>query len=338
MSRCTKSTHAWRVHDADGKYVIAWEKVDLPDPGKGEVRIRHTAVAVNQSDIRSIKTGAFLQRNLELPAVVGMEGVGRVQALGEGVTNVQAGDRVAYVGMGGRFSLPGSYCVERNFPADRLVVIPAGLTEIDVAAVFSKGLTVAGLVQKAFQIKPEDTVLLHGAAGATGLILSQWARHLGASVIGTVSNTQKAELALAHGCTHTILYKNSDFVSDVRALAPQGVSVVYDGVGKATFMRSLECLQVFGVLVSYGGVSGPAPMLDPRILLEKGSLSVICPGLRHFVATADLLLSASAQLFTLMAEGAIAPHMGARYALEDAPRALSDVENGTVSGSAVMLV
>jgi len=339
MNRCSRRTRAWRVHRIGGAgEAMSWDEIELRDPGEGEVRLRHTAIGVNRSDIRTRNAGVFLQERLTLPAVPGMEGVGVVQALGEGVRNIRPGDRVAYVGMGGGWNSSGSYCLERNVPAARLVIVPDDIADAAVAAVFSKGLTAACLLRHVFPVKRGDTVLIHAAAGGTGLILSQWARHLGAQVIiGTVGSSEKARIAREHGCTHTILYKDCDFVGAVRSVVPEGVNVVYDGVGKDTFAGSLECLRAFGTLVCYGTVSGAPPLLDPRDLLAKGSLSVACPGLRHFLDTREMLTNASSEIFDLIREEGIAACIGASYAIESAVQAHRDIESGVIAGAAILL-
>ena len=325
------------IHETGGPEVLRWEDVDVPAPGPGEVLLRHTAIGVNFADI-NLRGGAFyLYSALPLPAILGNEGAGVVEELGPGVSEVSAGDRVAYVAPSGTAASPGGYSEMRVIKAAGLAPIPDGVSDEQAAASFIRGLTASCIVRRAFPVKPGDSVLVHAAAGGVSSFLTQWTKHLGATVIGTVGSEEKARIARANGCDHTILYRETDFVAEVRRLFPQGVSAVFDGVGKDTFLPSLDCLRRFGMLVNFGNASGPPPPLDVRMLSQKGSLVVTRVGMGHFIAEREDLLAASAEMFGLIRSGVLRPNIERTYPLRDAAQAHRDLESRKTTGSAILL-
>ena len=330
-------TKAIRIHKTGGPDVLSWDDVDVPAPGPGEVLLRHTAIGVNYADI-NLRGGAFYLYNpLPLPAILGNEGVGVVEALGEGVTEAAIGDRVAYVSPSGTAASPGGYSEKRVIDARRLAIIPPGVSDEQAAASFIKGLTAWAIVRRAYPVRPGDVVLVHAAAGGVGSFLTQWSKHLGATVIGTAGSVEKARRAAANGCDHTILYRDMDFVQEVRRLFPQGISAVFDGVGKDTFLPSLDCLRPFGMLVNFGNASGPPPLLDVRMLSQKGSLVVTRVGMGHFIAAREDLIAASAEMFALIAAGSLRPHIDRRYPLSQAAQAHRDIESRGTTGSVILV-
>src|SRR5271167_2311327 len=274
-------THAIRFHKPGGPEVLVWEEVNVGKPGPGEVRIRHTAVGLNFVDIYN-RSGLY---PVALPSGLGSEAAGVVEEIGPGVTDLKPGDRVAY----GSASV-GAYAEARLIPADRLIKLPDNIDDKTAAAMMLKGLTVQYLIRQTYRVKAGDTILLHAAAGGVGLILSQWAKHLGATVIGTVGSDEKAKLAKAHGCAHTIVYTREDFAKRVDEITEgKKVAVVYDSVGKDTFLKSLDCLAPFGVAALFGASSGSVDPLNLGILAQKGSLYVTRPTLHTYAAKhADL--------------------------------------------------
>jgi len=327
-----------RIHRNGGPEVMRWEEFELPPPGAGEARVRHTAIAVNFSDVNVRRGGFYIAKPQQFPLIPGNEAAGVVSGLGPGVTEVRQGERVAYVGTGGPFyEATGSYAEERNVPADRLVKLPEGISERIAAALLLKGLTAAMIVNRVFRPKPGDTILIHAAASGVGLLLCQWAKHLGATVIGTLGSPEKARLAHAYGCDHTILYRQVDFVAAVRKLVPKGVSAVFDGVGKDTFERSIECVRRFGMLVNYGNASGHVPPIDLLLLAKNGSLSVSRPGFSHYIAEPGEFRAACAELFDLVLRGVLKVEIGRNYPLRDAATAHRDLEERQFSGSAVLI-
>jgi NADPH:quinone reductase len=261
-----------------------------------------------------------------------------VENVGPGVTDVKAGDRVAYAGMRGEFfEQTGSYAQARNVPAERLLKLPDGVTDQQAAAMMVKGFTASLIINKVFRPKPGDAVLIHTAAGGVGMILCQWSKHLGATVIGTVGSPEKAGVAKAHGCDHTILYREVDFVAAVKRVAPRGVAAVFDGVGKDTFTASLDCVRPFGMLVNYGNASGHPPPLDLLQLAKRGSLSVCRPALSSLTADGPAMRAAAAELFGLVARGILTIEIGGSYPLEDAADAHRDIESRKVAGSVLLL-
>lgn len=329
---------AIRIHANGGPEVMRWEDAELPLPAAGEVRIRHTAIAFNFSDVNVRRGGFYIAKPASFPLILGNEAAGVVAAVGSGVTEVRPGDRVAYVGTGGPFyEETGSYAEERNVPASCLIKLPDGISEPQAAAVLLKGLTASMVINRVFKPKPGDTILIHAVASGVGLLLCQWAKHLGATVIGTAGSPDKARIAAAHGCDHTILYRDVDFVAAVKALTGHGVSAVFDGVGKDTFVASLDCVRPFGMLVNYGNASGHVPPIDLLLLAKKGSLSVSRPGFSHHIADPSARKAACDELFDLVARGILAVKIGRRYALRDAATAHRDIEARQTAGSVVLI-
>jgi NADPH2:quinone reductase len=322
-------TMAIRIHATGGPEVLRWEEAPVGSPGRGEARVRHTAVGVNFIDTYH-RTGLY---PLELPATVGMEGAGVVVAVGAGVAEVTVGQRVAYAG-----GAPGAYAEERLIPAHRLVPLPDDVSDVQAAAMMLKGLTAHYLLRRTYPVKGGDTILLHAAAGGVGLIACQWAKHLGATVIGTVGSDEKAAVASAHGCDHAIVYAREDFVARVRELTGgRGVPVVYDSVGRSTWEGSLDCLAPLGLMVSYGNASGPVPPFAPGILAAKGSLFLTRPTLMTYTARREDLLAAAAELFTVVRSGAVRVEVTGRLPLAEAAEAHRALESRRTTGSIVLL-
>jgi NADPH2:quinone reductase len=322
-------TKAIRIHSFGGPEVMQWEDVALADPGPGEALIRHTAVGVNFIDIYH-RTGLY---PLPLPATLGMEGAGVVEAVGPGVGEVRVGDRVAYA-----MAPVGSYAERRLFPANRLVPLPPEISDTQAASMMLQGMTAQYLLRRSFRVKAGDTILYHAAAGGVGLIVCQWAKHLGATVIGTVSSEAKAELAKAHGCDHVINYATENFVTRVKEITDgAGVAVVYDGVGKDTWDGSLDCLAPLGMMVSFGQSSGKIPPVDLGILAAKGSLFVTRPTLATYTAKREDLVSTAAELMDVVKNGFVKIEVNQTYALRDAAQAHRDLEARKTTGSTVLL-
>ncbi|TNF38243.1 MAG: quinone oxidoreductase [Deltaproteobacteria bacterium] len=320
---------AIRIHATGGPEVLRLEDIEVGDPGPGQALVRHGAIGLNFIDTYH-RTGLY---PIPLPATLGLEAAGVVEAVGPGVTEVAPGDRVAYA------APPlGAYCTARLMTADRLVKLPAAVDEISAAATLLKGLTAWFLVNRTYRVKPGDTVVVSAAAGGVGLLLVQWAKHLGASVIGTVGSEAKAELARAHGCDHTILYSQEDVAARVRELTSgAGVPVVYDSVGAATFASSLECLAPMGMMVSYGNASGPPPAIAPGVLGQKGSLFLTRPSMMDYTrARADLVAGAEA-LFAVLESGAVEVRTISTRPLADAAAAHADLEARRTTGSTVLI-
>jgi NADPH2:quinone reductase len=321
-------TKAIRIHKHGGPEVMQWEDVEVPAPGPGQARIRHTAVGLNFVDTYN-RSGLYPQ---QMPLIVGGEGAGVVVAVGPGVTDLKAGDRIAY----GAAPI-GSYCEERIIPADRLVKIPEGITDQQAASMMLKGLTTQYLIRSTYRVKAGDTILFHAAAGGVGLILGQWAKHLGATVIGTVGDAEKAKLAKAHGYDHVINYREQNFVDEVKKIAKGGLPVVYDGVGKDTWDGSLNCLQPRGLMVSFGNASGAVPPVNLGILATKGSLYVTRPTLGSYVAKREELVANANELFDVVKKGIVKIEVNQTYPLKDAARAHRDLESRKTTGSTVLL-
>jgi NADPH2:quinone reductase len=320
-------THAIRIHEYGGADVLKWEEVELPEPGEGEARIRHTAIGLNLIDTYH-RIGLY---PLELPTSIGSEAAGIIEAVGDGVTDVSVGDRVVYTGMP-----VGAYCEHRNFAASRLVQFPDSLSDQVAAAAFLKGLTAWYLLRRSYVVQPGDEILLYAAAGGVGSIASQWAAKLGATVIGVVSTEQKAELARSQGCAHIIM-ADEDIATRVKEITGgRGVAAVYDSVGKDTFTASLDSLRAHGTLVSFGNASGPVEPFSPLELAARGSLFVTRPILFHFIATRADLLAASEELFAAL-DGGVEVRIGQTYALKDAAQAHLDIEARLTTGSTVLL-
>jgi len=321
--------HAIRIHETGGPDVLRWDEVDVAEPAAGQVLLRQTAVGLNYIDTYH-RSGLY---KIALPTVLGLEAAGVVERVGPNVDEVAAGDRVAYT------SAPiGAYAEYRVYPADKLVKLPAGISDTQAAAMMLQGMTVEYLVRRTYAVHAGQTVLLHAAAGGVGLIASQWLKHLGASVIGTAGGPEKAALAKAHGCRHVIDYRSDDVAARVRELTGgMGVPVVYDGVGKDTFQASLDSLSRRGMLVSFGNASGPVAAFEPAVLAAKGSLFLTRPTLADYTATREDLLASAAALFDVVARGAVKVEVRQTYALKDAAQAHRDLQERRTTGSTVLL-
>jgi NADPH2:quinone reductase len=321
--------HAIRIHQPGGPEVMQWEEVTVGDPGPGQARVRHTAVGLNYIDTYH-RSGLY---KLPMPTGLGSEGAGIVEAVGAGVTDVKAGDRVAYSG-----GAPGAYAEVRVMPVDRLVKLPEGVAERTAATLMLKGLTTQYLFRQTYPLKAGETILFHAAAGGVGLIACQWARALGVTMIGTVGSDEKAAIAKAHGCTHTIVYTRENFVERVKELTGgKGVRVVYDGVGKAMFPASLDCLVPRGLYVNFGNASGPVPPFDMLMLSAKGSLYVTRPTLVTYTSTRPALLAMADEMFGMVKAGKIVNEARQTYALKDAAQAHRDLEARKTTGSTLLL-
>lgn len=321
--------HAIRVHETGGPEVLQWEEVEVRDPGPGEVKLRQEAAGLNFIDIYH-RTGLYKQ---ELPFTPGTEGAGVVDAVGPDVTSAKPGDRVAYAGP------IGGYAEERLIAADRLVKLPDGIPTEQAAAAMLQGMTVHMLLRSVHRVQPGETILIHAAAGGVGLIVCQWAKALGATVIGTVSTDEKAELARAHGCDHPIVYTREDFVAEVERLTGgKKLPVVYDSVGRDTFMKSLDCLAPRGMMVSFGNASGTPDPIAPGILAQKGSLFLTRPTLFSYIAARDELEAAASDLFEMIESGKVKVEVKQRFALKDAAEAHRALEARKTSGSTVLTI
>ena len=321
--------NAIRFNQPGGPDVLKWEEVAVGDPGPKEVRIRQHAVGLNYIDVYH-RTGAY---PAPLPSGIGLEGAGEVVAVGAEVADLKEGDSVAYAG-----GPLGAYAEERLMPADRLVKLPNALSFEQGAAMMLQGLTAQYLLRRTYHVQPGDTILIHAAAGGVGLLVCQWAKALGATVIGTVGSQAKAELARAHGCDHTIVYTRENFAERVREITGgAGLPVVYDSIGKDTFMESLACLRPLGVMVSFGSASGPVPPLDLGVLAKLGSLYVTRPTLFTYTAKRSDLLATAAELFEVVAAGKVRIDINQRYPLRDAARAHRDLEGRLTTGSTILI-
>jgi NADPH2:quinone reductase len=318
-----------RLYKTGGPEVLTCEETEVGEPGEGQVRVRHTAVGVNFVDTYH-RSGLY---PLQLPSGLGSEGAGVIDAIGRGVTVVRPGDRVAYAG-----GQPGSYAEVRLMPADRLVVLPDDISDLTAAAVMLKGMTTQYLIRRTYRVQPGDTVLFHAAAGGVGLIACQWLKALGATVIGTVGTDEKASIAKAHGCDHAIVYTKENFAKRVREItAGEGVRVVYDSVGKDTFLDSLDCLRPLGLLVSFGNASGPVTPFELGILAQKGSLYVTRPTLATYTSPRMALEATANDLFDVVLSGKVKVEVHHTYALKDAQQVHRDLEARRTTGSIVML-
>lgn len=317
------------IRSTGGPEVLEWAAIDVPAPSAGEVRIRHTAVGVNFIDVYD-RTGLY---PMPLPGILGREAAGVVEAVGSGVRTLKVGDRVAYTS-----TVPGSYAEARNMPADRVVRLPEAISDEQGAAMMLKGLTAQYLLRRSYRVKRGDTILVHAAAGGVGLILVQWAQHLGARVIAVVGSDAKAELVSRYGADEVIVTPREDLVSRVRALTKgEGVPVVYDSVGKDTFYPSLDCLRRLGMMVTYGNASGPVPPFAPLELSRRGSLFITRPTLFHYIATRSELQKAATDLFKVVAEGAVDIVVGQRFALAETAQAHIALEGRRTVGSTVLV-
>ena len=324
-------TYAIKMHTIGGPDVLQWEAFDPGMPKAGEVLIRHEAVGLNFIDVYH-RTGLYPLP--ELPAVPGLEGAGIVEAVGDEVVDVRVGDRVAYAGVP-----PGAYAQMRIIPAHRLVIVPERIHLKDAAAMMLQGMTARYLLKGCFSVGKGTTMLIHAAAGGVGTLMCQWGRSLGAKVIGTVGNPEKAELARRNGCHTPVLYTEGDWVNTVRdATGGEGVDVVYDSVGQATFMNSLDCLKPMGMMVSFGQSSGPIPAVDLSILAQKGSLFLTRPSLMTYTQKRDDLLAHAKDLFDVVLSGDVTIQIGQTYALQEAAKAHQDLEARKTSGATVLMV
>ena len=320
---------AIRIHQVGGPEVMALEEVTVPPPGDGQVQIRQTAIGLNFIDVYH-RTGLYPAR---LPLTPGLEGAGEVIAVGEGVTTLKVGDRVAY----GTGPL-GAYSAVRNAPASRVAKLPHSISDETGAAMMLKGLTVSYLLHDTYKVEPGQTILFHAAAGGVGLIACQWAKALGATVIGTVGSPEKAELARAHGCDHTIDYTRENVAERVREITNgEGVPVVYDSVGQATLEASLDSLRPRGLFVSFGNASGPIKSLDLMELSRRGSLYATRPGILHYMAKDEDLARHSAGLIDMVASGKVKIEINQRYALADAAQAHRDLEGRKTTGTTILI-
>jgi NADPH2:quinone reductase len=319
---------AIRIHQHGGPEVLKWEDAEPGQPGPGEALVQHEAVGLNFIDVYH-RTGLYPLP--ALPATPGLEAAGVVLAIGDAVTEVAVGDRVAYAAIP-----PGAYAEVRRIPAHRLVKLPTDISTRQAAAMMLQGMTARYLIKGCWQVGPGTTLLIHAAAGGVGLIVCQWARHLGATVLGTVGSPEKAELAKAHGCQHPIVYTQEDFAGRVKETTNgRGVDVVYDSVGQATFMKSLDCLRPMGMMVSFGQSSGPMPPFDMALLAQKGSLFLTRPTLMTYTAKRDDLLAHASDLFKVIQSGAVKVEVRRTYPLAEASRAHRDLEGRKTTGSSV---
>ena len=319
---------AIRIHETGGPDVLRYEDVELPPPAAGQARVRHTAIGVNFIDTYH-RSGLY---KLPLPTGIGGEAAGIVDSLGDGVASLKTGDHVAYAGP------IGAYAEASNIPADKLVKLPAGISDEIAAAALLKGMTVQYLLKRTYPVQRGQTILFHAAAGGVGLIFGQWAKHIGATVIGTVGSDEKIALAKSHGYDHVLNLSKEDWVKRVRELTKgEGVPVVYDGVGKATWEGSLDCLAVRGMMVSFGNASGAVPPFAPGILSAKGSLYVTRPTLGSYTRNAEELQDTANDLFAVIASGAVKIEINQRFQLADAAKAHQALESRRTTGATILL-
>lgn len=326
------------IYANGGPEVLKWVDVTLSDPNPTEVQLKQTAIGLNFSDI-NVRIGDFyINDKKQFPLILGNEAAGVVEKIGSQVTGFNLGDRVAYAGTGGLFfENVGAYAEARNVPANCLIKLPDDISEQQAAGMLLKGLTASVVIHRNFTPKAGDIVLIHAAASGVGSILAQWSQHLGATVIGTVSSTEKAVFAKANGCTHTILYREKDFVEATKIIAPQGVSAVFDGVGKDTFVRSFDVTKPFGAVVNYGNASGNVPPFNLLLLAQKGCLALHRPGFGFHAATSETRTEACNELFGLVRNGHVQIAVHNTYPLKEAARAHADVEAGRSTGSVLLI-
>ncbi|HMK14228.1 MAG TPA: quinone oxidoreductase [Burkholderiales bacterium] len=320
--------YAIRIHETGGPEKMRWEEVRVETPGSGQVLVRNTAIGLNYIDTYH-RSGLY---PVALPATLGMEGAGIVEAVGPKVSGFKAGERVAYA------QPVGAYAEWVLRPADRLVKIPSGVDEKIAAAMMLKGMTAQYLLRRTYKVRAGNMILVHAAAGGVGQILCQWAKHLGATVIGTVGSDEKAKLAKKAGCRHVIVTTREKFPERVKEITKgAGVPVVYDGIGKDTFMGSLDCLAPLGLMVSFGNASGAVPPFDLAILSQKGSLFLTRPTLMTYTAKREDLLKSAAELFSVVKKGAVKITINQTYPLKEAAQAHRDLESRKTTGSTVLL-
>ncbi|HEX8986847.1 MAG TPA: quinone oxidoreductase [Rhodocyclaceae bacterium] len=322
-------THAIRFHQAGGPEVLRWEEVDVPAPQPGEATVRHHAVGLNFVDIYH-RTGLY---PAPLPSGIGLEGAGVVTAVGSAVSELKPGDRIAYAG-----GPLGAYSEARNIPADRLVKLPDAISFETGAAMMLQGMTAQYLLRRTYRVQPGDPILIHAAAGGVGLIVCQWAKALGATVIGTVSSDDKAALAKAHGCDHPIVYTRENFTQRVREITGgEGVPVVYDSIGKDTFTGSLDCLRPLGMMVTFGSASGPVPPFDLGELAKRGSLFITRPSVFAYSAKRSDLVQMAGELFEVVGSGKVRIEVHQKYPLKDAAQAQADLAARKTTGSTLLM-
>jgi NADPH2:quinone reductase len=320
---------AMRLHKQGGPEVMLWEDVEVGEPGSGQARVRHHACGLNYIDVYH-RSGLY---PLPMPSGIGLEAAGVVEAVGQGVTNVKKGDRVAYAA-----PPVGAYAEVRLMPADRLLNLPDGISFEQGAAMMLQGMTAQYLLKRTYRVQPGDTILFHAAAGGVGLIACQWAKALGVTVIGTVGSDEKAALAKAHGCDHTIVYTRENFSQRVKEITGGALlPVVYDSIGKDTFVGSLDCLRPMGMMVSFGNASGPTPSFDSSMLASRGSLFFTRPSLMHYTAKREDLVSSARDLFDIVLSGKVKIEVRQRYALKDAVQAHRDLEARKTTGSTLLV-
>lgn len=323
-------THAIRVHETGGPEVLRWEPIDVGAPGEGEIRVRHTAVGLNFIDVY-FRTGLYSAGSS--PFVLGVEAAGVVEEAGDGVTEVSAGDRIAYAAQP-----VGAYSQERLIPASQVVKVPDAIDDHSAAAMMLKGMTAEYLLRRTFSVGANTTLLFHAAAGGVGLIACQWAKALGATVIGTVGSAEKAQLARAHGCDHPLIHGEDDLATVVKDLTSgRGVDVVYDSIGRDTFMASLDCLRPLGMMVSFGQSSGPMQSIDVGMLAAKGSLFLTRPTLFTYIAERGMLVESANALFDVIAAGQVGIEVNQTFPLADAADAHRALEGRQTTGSTVLL-
>ena len=321
--------HAIRVHESGGPEVLRWEETEVGNPGPGQIRLRQEAAGLNFIDVYH-RTGLYKQ---DMPFTPGVEGAGVVEAVGPDTTNVNVGDRVAY---GGPI---GGYAEVRLIQADKVVRVPEGISSEQAAAMMLQGMTAHMLLRQVYRVQAADTILIHAAAGGVGLIVCQWAKALGATVIGTVGSDEKAELARAHGCDHPIVYTRQDFVAEVERITRGAkLPVVYDSVGKDTFFKSLDCLRPRGLMVSFGNSSGTPEPFDTAVLAHKGSLYLTRPTLFNYTAARPELEQAAGELFEMVSNGKVKVEVKQRFPLADAAEAHRTLEARKTSGSTVFTI
>ncbi|WP_028968899.1 quinone oxidoreductase family protein [Sphingomonas sp. URHD0057] len=321
--------HAIRIHEVGGPEVLQWEDVEVGEPGPGQIKLKQEAAGLNFIDVYH-RTGLYPQ---PLPFTPGVEGAGTVESVGEGVANVNVGDRVAYAGP------IGGYAEERLIDADRVVKLPDSIDAEHAAAMMLQGMTAQMLLRSVFPVHEGDTILIHAAAGGVGLIMCQWAAALGATVIGTVGTEEKAELVRAHGCVHPIVYSKQDFVAEVQRITDgEKLPVVYDSVGRDTFMKSLDCLKVRGLMVSFGNASGAPDPFPPNVLAQKGSLYLTRPTLFHYIASRQQLEQSAGELFEMVASGKVKIEVQQRFPLADAAEAHRELQARRTTGSTILTI
>lgn len=320
---------AIRIEQTGGPEVMKWVDVEVGEPGPGQVKLSQTACGLNYIDVY-FRTGLYSQ---PLPAGLGMEAAGEVTAVGQGVTDLKVGDRVAYVARP-----PGAYAQECLLRADQVIRLPDAISDEAAASIMLQGLTAQYLLRRTYRVKPGDTILIQAAAGGVGLLVCQWAKALGATVIGTVSSDEKAQIAKAHGCDHPIVYTREDFTARVRDITNgAGVPVVYDSIGKDTFTKSLDCLAPLGLFVSFGNASGPLPPIDSSEFAGRGSLFFTRPTLFTYIAKRADYETMAAELFEVVASGKVKTSINQRYALKDVAQAHADLEARRTTGSTILV-